>query len=102
MATKELDIVILGSGAGGWAAALTAAERGARVTVYEKNNSIGGLSNYPAGLFAVESNVQKRLNIPISRDQIFKVFMQRTRWQANARLIKTFIDKSASTIEWLQ
>ena len=98
----EKDIVVIGSGAGGWAAALTAAEHGAKVAVYEKNNSVGGLSNYPAGLFAVESKVQKRLNIPITRDQIFDTFMQRTRWQADARLVKAFIDKSAATIEWLQ
>ena len=51
--TKEVDIVVVGSGMGGFSAALTAVEEGAKsVVLLEKNNSLGGSTNMaecPAG-----------------------------------------------------
>lgn len=51
--TKEVDIVVVGSGMGGFSAALTAIEEGAKsVVLLEKNNSLGGSTNMaecPAG-----------------------------------------------------
>ena len=38
----NIDIAVIGSGVSGLAAALTAAERGARVVVFEKELSPGG------------------------------------------------------------
>ena len=43
---KETDVVVIGSGVSGIAAALAAAEAGARVLVFEKQRSIGGTSNF--------------------------------------------------------
>ena len=51
--TKEVDIVVVGSGMGGISAALTAIEEGAKsVVLLEKNHSLGGSTNMaecPAG-----------------------------------------------------
>ena len=51
--TKEVDIVVVGSGMGGFSAALTAVEQGAKsVVLLEKNSSLGGSTNMaecPAG-----------------------------------------------------
>ena len=52
----ETEVVVIGSGAAGLAAALTAAEGGAKVTVFEKQRSLGGTSNFFEGIFAVESD----------------------------------------------
>lgn len=44
--TKEVDIVVVGSGMGGFSAALTAIEEDAKsVVLLEKNNSLGGSTN---------------------------------------------------------
>jgi fumarate reductase flavoprotein subunit len=96
------DVAVIGSGAGGLAAALTAVEGGARVILFEKNRHAGGLSNFPLGTFAVESNIQRKFGIPLTREGIFKTIMERTHWKADARLVAAFVNKSASTIEWLQ
>ena len=48
------NIVVVGSGISGLCAALTAAEGGARVIVFEKQRSFGGASNFFQGMFAVK------------------------------------------------
>ncbi|SPX67994.1 fumarate reductase, flavoprotein subunit [Lactiplantibacillus plantarum subsp. plantarum] len=53
------DIVVVGTGAAGTAAALEAAQHGASVLLLEKGRHTGGSSNYTEGLFAVDSYLQK-------------------------------------------
>ena len=100
--TVIADIVVIGSGATGMGAALTAAEGGAKVVLLEKMGHTGGTSNFPEGMFAVESELQRRQYIGISRDEAFKVFMDYSHWRANPRLVRAFVDESAGTISWLQ
>jgi len=98
----EADIVVIGSGVSGLSAALTAAEGGARVMLFEKQRSLGGASNFIEGTFAVESDMQRRKFIDYTRDEAFKNIMEYSHWRANARLIRAFVDESAATITWLQ
>jgi fumarate reductase flavoprotein subunit len=60
----ETDVVVIGSGVTGLAAALTAAEGGAKVIVFEKQRSLGGSSNFFYGTFAVESEMQRKGTLP--------------------------------------
>jgi fumarate reductase flavoprotein subunit len=96
------DLVVIGSGACGMAAALTAAQGGAKVTVLEKQHALGGSSNFFKGIFAVESAMQRERYITYSRDQAFHNFMEYSHWRANPRLVRSFVDESAGTIAWLQ
>jgi fumarate reductase flavoprotein subunit len=98
----ETDIAVIGSGATGMAAALTAAEGGAKVVVFEKQRSPGGTSNFFEGTFAVESDMQRERYITYSRDDAFKNMMEYCHWRANARLVRAFVNESAATIAWLQ
>jgi fumarate reductase flavoprotein subunit len=100
--TIETDIAVIGSGASGLAAALTAAEGGLKVSLLEKRPRIGGSSNFAEGLFAVESDMQREKYISYSRDHAFKNMMDYSHWWANPRLVRAFVDKSASTIAWLK
>ncbi len=52
---EHADIIVIGSGACGLAAAVTAAESNAKAIVFEKHRSPGGTSNFFEGTFAVES-----------------------------------------------
>ena len=96
------DIVTVGAGASGLVAGLSAAEGGARVVIFEKMPFPGGTSNYPAGIFAAESEMQRRKNIRVTRDDAFRMIMEYSHWRANARLVREFVDHSAGTIDWLQ
>ena len=96
------DIVVIGSGGCGLAAAVTAAEGNAKVIVFEKQRAPGGTSNFFEGTFAVESAMQRENYITYSRDQAFKRMMEYSHWRANARMVRAFVDESAPTIAWLQ
>lgn len=98
----EADVVVIGSGATGLAAALTAAEGGAKVIVFEKQRSLGGTSNFFEGTFAVESEMQRQRFITYSKDEAFKGIMEYSHWRANPRLVRTIVDESGDTIAWLQ
>ena len=97
----QADIIVIGSGGCGLAAAVTAAEGGAKVIVFEKQRSPGGTSNFFEGTFAVESAMQREKYITYSRDQAFKRMMEYSHWRANARIVRAFVDESAPTIAWL-
>lgn len=101
---KELDadVVVIGTGASGLCTALTAASGGAGVILLEKMPSRGGMSNFAEGLFAVESKIQKINKIGITVEQAFKNHMENTHWLPNARLVRTFMDKTSDTVEWLE
>jgi fumarate reductase flavoprotein subunit len=98
----EADVVVVGSGVSGLAAALEAARGGARVTVFEKQPSIGGTSNFFEGIFAVGSAMQKEKYIAYTPDQAFKNFMEYNHWRVDARLVRSLINRSADTIDWLK
>jgi fumarate reductase flavoprotein subunit len=97
----ESDVIVVAAGTAGMAAAVAAAEKGIKVIVFEKAATIGGAGNMARGPFAVESYLQKQRKIDISREKAFKIQMDYTHWRVDARLVSAFINKSASTIDWL-
>ena len=85
--SNEADVVIIGSGVAGMAAALTAADGGAKVILFEKQKSLGGTSNFFQGMFAVESEMQRERYITNTKDETFTNLMEYNHWRANARLV---------------
>jgi len=102
MKDLNADIIIVAAGTAGLAAAVTAAEGGAKVIVFEKSGHTGGAANMAAGLFAVESRLQTVNQITLTKEEAFKKHMDFTQWRVNARLVKTYYEKSAATIDWLE
>ena len=94
MERLKVDLAVLGTGAAGMSAAITAAEAGARVVVLEKRPYPGGASNMPVGFRAIRKD-------PAYRDKAFQVHMDMTRWSANPDLVRAFIDLSGEIPEWL-
>lgn len=95
------DVVVVGSG-GGLGAAVAAAEGGASVILLEKEGITGGWTRQANAMLAVESPLQKRQNVTITRDEIFRMFMNYHHYyRINPRIVRAFINKSGDTIRWL-
>lgn len=94
-------IIIIGGGAAGLSAAVTAAQAGAKVTVLEKRKYLCGNGRYAEGVFAAGSRLQKRLNIDADPDKLFHQAMDYAHWRSDARLVKALIAASGPTVDWL-
>jgi fumarate reductase flavoprotein subunit len=99
----KADIVIVGGGGAGLAAALAAAESGSKnVVVLEKRGTTGGTSAMASGIFAADSPAQKRQAIIARKDDLFQQAMSFTHLTVNPRIVRSFINRSADTVRWLE
>jgi fumarate reductase flavoprotein subunit len=98
----KTDIVVIGAGGAGLSAAVSAAEKGAKVIVLEKRQIPGGSTLFAEGPFAAESPTQKRLNIQCTNDELYNIQMYYNHWTLNAKQVREVINKSGDTIRWLE
>ncbi|MFR3635436.1 MAG: FAD-dependent oxidoreductase, partial [Sutterella sp.] len=103
-ADQELhaDVVVVGAGAGGTVAAVSAVEGGLKTVLLEKNAVPGGNGNYMEGSYAAESSVQKAAGVKLTAADSFNEMMNYHHWKANAPLVRRFVDESKYTIDWIQ
>jgi fumarate reductase flavoprotein subunit len=98
----EYDLIAVGAGGAGLAAAVTAAEAGKKAIILDRLRVTGGASVFAKGLFATQSHIQKQEGVETDPDKIFLQHMEYTHYLSNARLVRAIIDKSADTIKWLE
>jgi fumarate reductase flavoprotein subunit len=99
---KRFDVIIVGAGGAGLAAAAAAAERKKNVAIMEKRSAPGGNAAMAGALFAAESPAQKRQNIETSKDNFFKTAMTHAHWRIDPGIVRTVINRSGETIQWLE
>lgn len=102
MKQMEADVIVVAGGASGLAAALTAAENGAEVIVFEKANTTGGCANMAMGLLGIDTRMQRDMLIDLTVEKAFNRAMEWNHWRVNANLLRKYFSMSASTIEWLE
>lgn len=100
-AKDKYDVVVVGSGAAGQAAALTARENGASVLLLEKGRTTGGSANYSEGIFAVGSYLQKEKGIEVSGTEVLKEEVEYSKYKADSRIWRKYVDASAENVQWL-
>jgi len=96
------DVVVVGAGASGTAAALAAVENGSKVIVLEKTGQVGGMGGLSTGFIGVGSEQAKKAGSTKTVQDVFKEMMDYTSWTANSSLVKAILQKSGSTADWLQ
>jgi flavocytochrome c len=98
----DVDVVVIGSGVAGLAAAITAAEAGASVLVAESEAEVGGSSRLSAGmLMGAGTRFQRAAGIEDSPDLLFHEYMQLNRWDLDAGLVDRLARECGPAVEWL-
>lgn len=98
---EQTDIVVIGSGLAGLAAAIEAREAGASVAVLEKMAVTGGNTRISDGGLAAPGNfLQKRMGIADS-PELFREDMLKAGMGLNhPELVKIVAEKAAAVIDW--
>lgn len=101
---KEADIVIVGSGFAGLAAAIIAHDAGAKVIVLEKMPTHGGNSIIDGGQMAAWTSKIRKLRTDLQEDSPDLMYqdMMKAGHNLNWRdLVKTVADGSPGALNWL-
>ncbi len=101
MKKMDTDVIVVAGGLSGLAAAISAAENGARVIIFEKSNTTGGAANMGMGPLGVGSPIQKHQMISLTPGEAFRKHMYYTHYTVDARMVRDYYFKSGETIEWL-
>ncbi len=99
----ETDVVVVGFGGAGGAAAIEASDGGAKVIVLDKLPTPGGSTTLCEGVYyGAGTSLQKSEGISDSADEMFKYVVAMGEGRADPALVRVWADKSAETFEWLK
>ena len=96
-----VQIVVIGGGASGSAAGLTAAEGGMKTLVLEMTASPAGQGTQAGGAFATHSSQQIEQGREVDNDWVYDQYMVTGNYQVNGGLLSRIIQRSGATIDWL-
>ncbi|MFC4000142.1 FAD-dependent oxidoreductase [Prauserella oleivorans] len=104
MNSPDFDVIVIGSGLGGLAAALTAKENGCRdVLVVESEGVLGGSTRLSGGVvMGSRSRLQRAAGIEDGEDDLFKEYMAINVWDVSAGPVERWASRSGDTIDWLE
>lgn len=96
------DIVVIGAGAAGTAAALSGVDNGAKVLLLEKTAAPMGAGTLAGGMFAADSKEQKEKNATVSKEWLYDEYFKASDGFMNSLLVRKIIDEAGSTVDWLE
>ena len=100
---KQADVIILGTGAAGMAAALAAHETGAEVLLVEKWDRVGGTSAISGGVIWVADNPRMRdAGMADSRDDALAYFRSLDHGDLVDETIEAFVDSGPEALAFLE
>ncbi|MDE2436757.1 MAG: FAD-dependent oxidoreductase [Sphingomonadales bacterium] len=99
---KEVDVVVVGSGAGGMLSALVAAKNHAEVLVVEKDRLWGGTSaTSGGGIWIPGSDQAKAAGFEDNLDDAFKYVRALSADNVPDANIRAYVDNAAAMLRWL-
>jgi fumarate reductase flavoprotein subunit len=101
---RDYDVIVIGAGAAGLAAALGASQAGASVLVIEADRQVGGSSRLSGGHFyAAGTSAQRDAGVANdSAEAMFEHYMTLNQWLVEPSVVRRYCDLSAPTFEWLK
>ncbi|HJV79997.1 FAD-dependent oxidoreductase [Noviherbaspirillum sp.] len=100
---REFDVVVLGTGATGLLAALTAHEAGARVGLFEKNDLVGGTTAMSGGVAWLPNNPQAAAaGIQDSPEEALRYLESLSHGMTDSTLLETLVKTGPEMIDWIE
>src|SRR6476469_9920258 len=100
---EEFDVVVLGTGAAGLTAAITAHEGGASVAVFEKADLVGGTTAWSGGQVGIPNNPHMGdVGVADSRDKALTYIMSLSRDMLERRLVEAYVDAGTEMVELVE
>lgn len=97
------DVVVLGTGASGLTAALTAAGHGASVGLFEKGEMVGGTSAKSGGMIWIPCNhIAPRFGLTDSRDEVITYLSSLSHGMIDDDLAAAYVDGGPEMLRWLE
>ncbi|WP_304597058.1 FAD-dependent oxidoreductase [Adlercreutzia caecimuris] len=99
--TRDVDVVVVGSGMAGITATMAAVDEGMSVICLEKRSAIGGTSAAAEGMFGLGSQYQIEQGYTNENpDDYFKMCMDYHHYCSNARIARRFYNTAGSHVDW--
>ncbi|MDD2665676.1 MAG: flavocytochrome c [Methanocellales archaeon] len=99
---KVMDVVVIGFGCAGAAAAIEAHDAGAEVILLEKESEPGGSTAICGGvIYAADTSFQKEYGVQDSPDEMFKYWMATGKGLNDPELVRVIADRSSENVDWL-
>ena len=100
---RTADLIVIGSGAAGLSAALTAAELGLSVLVLEKEGVFGGSSLMSGGsLCFVGTDIQANNGISDSKRQLREDLLRVGGGASNPEVVDAYVENQTEVYEWMR
>ncbi len=96
--TRDTELLIIGAGNGGMAAAATAADLGLDFTLCEKTESIQKTRHW---FGAINTKYTKAAGAEVDTAKLLNEFTRYASGQADQRVVRVWIDESAEVTDWL-
>lgn len=97
------QLLVIGGGLAGFAAALSAAEAGLQVLLLEKTAATGGSSAMSGGCLAFAgTDLQRERGIDDSADLLFRDLVDVGKGECDEALVRAYTDNQLATYEWLK
>ncbi|MDR1184394.1 MAG: FAD-dependent oxidoreductase [Coriobacteriales bacterium] len=99
--TRTCDILIVGAGGSGLAAAVQASDLGAQVICIESQSVVGGNLNGVEGCFGIGSSMQKEQGIVIDPGSTIRAELAASQFRASGLGYVDMVHASGENIDWL-
>lgn len=99
---EQFDIVVVGSGAAGLAAAITAAESGAKVALIEKSEHLGGTTAFSGALLWAPLHRKRHAADPRDSREAAISYILENSGPCDRGLVETYVDAAADTIDYFE
>ncbi|THG80609.1 FAD-dependent oxidoreductase [Pseudomonas sp. A-1] len=97
------QLLVIGGGLAGFAAALSAAEAGVDVLLLEKTAATGGSSAMSGGCLAFAgTDLQRERGIEDSSELLFRDLVDVSKGECDEALVRAYADHQLATYEWLK